>query len=85
MEVKSNTKITFTVNLELDEQEARALNAITIYGSKQFLEFFYKSLGRSYLEPYEKGLISLFAGISNKMPVQLKKFDDVSEILNNSK
>jgi hypothetical protein len=44
----------------LTENEDRAFEAIIGYGWKPFAEFFYKHLGRHYLEKYEKEAINLF-------------------------
>jgi len=61
MQVKAN--MSFEVTFTLTEDEARALRAISIYGSKSFLRVFYEHLGKSALEPHEKGLTSLFEKI----------------------
>lgn len=48
------------VTLVLNEREAAALHAITVYGAKNFIEAFYKTLGRHYLEPYANEVEPLF-------------------------
>ena len=45
--IKSAAEIDFKVMLVLNEVEARALFEITAYGSKPFLDWFYRNLGRS--------------------------------------
>ncbi len=61
---KANTKITLTINLiKLDEEEVRALDALAGYGTDEFIQAFYKVMGRSYLEPFEGGLRSFLDGI----------------------
>lgn len=75
MKVKSDTVIEFNVSLELRESEARALLALTTYGSKQFLEAFYSQLGRVYMEEHEKGLVSLFTSIKQEIPGHLDRID----------
>lgn len=52
--------------LVLSEQEAGALHQLTGYGTDQFLEVFYKHLGKAYLGPYEQGLRSLFESIKSQ-------------------
>lgn len=74
-EFKSGGMVNFTLWINLNESESRALEAITLYGSDKFLEFFYEKLGRSYLEPHEKGIRSLFATITDQLPPHLKKAD----------
>lgn len=51
------------VTLVLSEDEAKALDALVGYGHAQFLEVFYKHLGKAYLQPYERGLKSLFESV----------------------
>lgn len=80
--VKSNSTYIVEINLTLTETEARALAVLPSYGTKQFLEYFYKNLGRHYLEPHEKGLISLFETIKNELPKHLSKADQVRKIIN---
>ncbi len=76
-EINSNTKLILEVKLTLSEEEAKALNAITVYGSDKFLEMFYEHLGKTYLEEYEDGLISLFDSVKDKLSVILKQNDNL--------
>ena len=81
VKAKSDFKIEFTVNLKLTIQEARALNEMVKYGSKAFLEGYYKQLGKSYLQPYESGVISLFETIRAELPYQLHDVDEIIKSL----
>lgn len=63
------------MTLRLTEPEARALLALTVYGTAQFLRVFYAQLGRAYLEPHEAGLASLFAGVGESVPPILRRAD----------
>lgn len=74
-EIQSDIRINFTVMLRLTESEARALSEITKYGHKAFLEGYYKHLGKSYLQPHENGVISLFETIGKELKGQLYKID----------
>ncbi len=85
MKVKSTSSLKVNFTISLTEIEARALKAITEYGSKPFLEMFYEKLGRSALEPYEDGIIDLFNTIGNELPEHLKKADHARDIWNESK
>jgi hypothetical protein len=60
-----------TATLTLTEQELGALDALAGYGVEGFLTAFYTTMGRSYLQPYEKGLRSLFETITATCPVAL--------------
>jgi len=70
----------FTVHLTLSESEARALDALTSYGIKAFLETFYKHLGQDCLKPYEDGLTSLFSSIDSQLPPHLKRIDNTRKL-----
>jgi len=74
--VSINVTVGVQVHLILNEDEALALDALAGYGIDPFLEVFYKSLGRAYLQPHEKGLRSLFAGIRECVP---SRFNDAQE------
>jgi len=75
MSIKSNSTMGFQLYLELNESEARALLALTRYGSKSFLEVFYKSLGQTELKDDENGLISLFETVKTEMPKHISRID----------
>lgn len=81
--VKSQSTFETKIYLELSEVEARALSVLPSYGTKNFLDFFYVKLGRHYLEPHEKGLVSLFETIKEELPKHLQKADKVRNILEN--
>ena len=81
-EIKSNLQLNFEVTLKMTLSEARALKEITGYGYKSFLEGYYKQLGRSYLQPHEKGVISLFETIKEHLPEQLNKADQMIKDIN---
>lgn len=77
--IKSTSSIDFSVTIKLSEKEARALNAITFYGTKEFLETFYKHLGKNYLQPHEDGVKLLFETLKTEMSKHLDKFDKVRQ------
>jgi hypothetical protein len=54
--LKSETKITCSITIELSEVEARALDAVLGYNVDAFLKTFYKEMGEHYLKPHEEGL-----------------------------
>lgn len=60
--------VTLNVCIEFTEQEARALDALTVYGDDEFIKTFKENLGKSYLEPWEDGLRSLFTSIRSTLP-----------------
>jgi len=78
--IKSTSFVEIGVILRLTEKEARALKAITEYGSKAFLETFYEHMGKSVLQPYEEGIIDLFLTIKEELPEHLRRADDARNI-----
>lgn len=54
------TELTAKVFIELTEGEALALAAICGYGPREFKEWFYRNMGKVYLQPHEKHLDTLF-------------------------
>ena len=48
-EIAKNVELNFQVTLKLTETEALALDALVGYGLRQFLDVFYKHMGRAYL------------------------------------
>ncbi len=79
---KSDFKIEFTINLKLSIAEARALNEMVKYGSKVFLEGYYKQLGKSYLQPFERGVVSLFETVRTELPFKLHDVDKIIRSIN---
>lgn len=63
--IEGRATLTAMVTIALSENEARALNALTKYGTEAFLKTFYEHLGQPILKPYEMGLRSLFKSIEN--------------------
>jgi predicted ribonuclease YlaK len=78
MKTRGNLTIDFSVTINLNESEIRALDALAGYGTKEFLEVFYKHMGEHYLKPNEEGLTTLFEKIKElRQPIaamdELKK------------
>lgn len=68
-------RLDLDVALVLTEPEVRALDALTGYGVKSFLEVFYERMGEYYLKPHEDGLRSLFDTVRSELPPILKRLD----------
>ncbi len=81
-EIKATLDLEMKITLELSLAEARALNAITTYGSKPFLEGYYKQLGKSYLKPHEQGVVSLFETIKQNLPFKLTNANEIIKAVN---
>ena len=80
--IKSKLEFDIKISIELTLSEAKALKEITGYGHKSFLEGYYKQLGKSYLQPHEKGVISLFETIKQTLPNELHKADKYIAAIN---
>ncbi len=81
VKIKSESEVKLEVVLVLSEAEARALHAMTVYGTKSFLEVFYAKLGKDAMQPYEKGISSLFETVKKELPPHLKKMSDIRKML----
>lgn len=57
--VIGHSPMNLTVTIELNEQEAGALDALFGYDAQSFLDAFYRLMGQAYLKPYERGFRSL--------------------------
>lgn len=70
-EFKPKLTLKWELTVTLSEDEAQALDAIVGYGAREFLEVFYKHMGRAYLEPFEAGFHSLAKAIGQQLGPQL--------------
>ena len=73
--VLNNTKIDFELVLGLNEEEARALDALTGYDVDSFLRVFYEKMSTHYMKPHEAGLRTLFASVRKIVPTYLTRVD----------
>lgn len=83
--MKITSKQEFHIQLEMTEEEARALDALVGYGGdtfvEKFLPVFYEKMGKHYMKPHEKGLAKLFDNIRVNIGSSLKKIDQARDIL----
>ena len=77
--IHSRSRIEVKITLSLNEEEARALEALAGYGHKDFVERFYEKFGRHYMEGHEEGLMSFLKSVTEIMPRELKKIDKARE------
>jgi len=80
-DIKPKATVLFQVHLTLPEEEARALEALTVYGDDSFIQLFYAKLGTSELKPHQAGLRALFASIRQALSPQLTVIDSAREVL----
>lgn len=86
-EAKLNAKTTFEakMTIELTESEARALNEMTKYGIKSFIEGYRKCLGSHYIDPHIDGLTSLFETIDKTLPNEIYELDKCKKAIDDIK
>lgn len=81
----SSIKLDITVKIELTLEEAEALKQMTAYGAESFLQGYYKQLGKSYMQPHENGIKSLFETINKTLPNEISKADKIINAINEIK
>lgn len=74
------TELNTKIFLELTEGEAGALDAICGYGPQVFKEWFYRNLGKHYLQKYEKHIDSLFEK-ARSLDYDVKRIQKIREEL----
>ena len=55
-EIEERSVVKVDAKFTVSEGELRALEALAGYGDDAFIEMFYKTLGKTYLQPHEKHL-----------------------------
>lgn len=78
-------EVTATATFLLDEEEMRALDALTGYGIDPFLKVFYEKMGAHYLKPHEEGLRSLFKSVREAIPRILDRATEAREVFEGTK
>ena len=80
MKFSVSSVVTTTVYLELPEEGARALEAITVYGANGFIKCFEDRLGKDPLHGLHNAVRSLFISIEKIKP-ELHKIDTIRKTL----
>lgn len=71
--IAQHAGVSLSATLTLTEPELAALEALAGYGDDAFLRNFYQLLGRTYLEPHEKGVRTLFRTVREHIPGLLSR------------
>lgn len=79
--IKSDIKVTGTITIELNEEEARALNAMSLYGTNAFINAFEENLGKFYFEPYRNGIATLFETANGEVKAYLDQIDKCKKVI----
>lgn len=79
--ITAKPQLTVRVFFEVDEKEARALDALSGYGDDAFVEAFYEKLGTAYMSPHEEGLRSFLKSVREVVAPAIQKVDTAREIV----
>jgi hypothetical protein len=77
--------VVLKVAIQLDEGEARALEAMAGYGDDAFVKVFYEHLGKAYMQEHEQSLRSLLKSVRKMMSPLLSKTDDARRLFHEKK
>ncbi len=80
-DLKPKLKLTWELTLKLNEDEAKALEAIFCYGLDVFLKVFYQHMGKHYMEPCESGLRSLETAVHQQLSPQLYDLEQTRQAM----
>lgn len=75
-------KLGINIQFQVDESEARALDALAGYGDDAFIKHFYEFLGKHYMEPHEQGLRMFLKSIREQFSGPLSRIDEARKFLN---
>ena len=81
MKLETKIRVHYECTLRLTEHEMRALDALAGYGTKAFVDIFYRHMGKSYLEPHVGGITTLFEKIRSDGYRQLGLVDEARKVL----
>lgn len=84
IKAQASMSIDYSIQFTLTYEEAKALDALAGYEYKAFLETFYTKMGKHYLEPYEKGLRSLFERIKKDLRYETEAIDQSKKAIENA-
>jgi len=68
-------------DMQLNESECRALEALVGYGDDAFIKAFKDSLGKHYIRDHEAGLRSVFSKIRSTAIPALRRVDDTRRVI----
>lgn len=78
--ITEKAKLDIQIRFAIDEEEARALDALVGYGDDEFIKWFYEFLGKSYMEKHEQGLRKFMSSVREFLPPILSKLDEHKKI-----
>lgn len=82
MKIAQQPTVLLNVTIQLNEEEARALQVIADYGATEFLEGFGQDVGAYRIRYYEAGIHSLFTSLQAELRPILVRTDKARELFN---
>lgn len=83
--IKGQPTIEITLTLKINEEEARALDALSGYNLDDFLKFFYQQMGTSYMQPHEAGFREFLRSVREIVPLWLARADNARRLFEGKK
>jgi hypothetical protein len=81
-QIDARPTIQLLVSFRLDEEEARALDALVGYGDDAFIKAFQEKLGEHYMRDHEQGLRRFFQTTRQLLPGILNSADAARKAFN---
>lgn len=81
-EIEERSIVKVDAKFTVSEGELRALEALAGYGDDAFIEMFYKTLGKTYLQPHEKYLREFLKSIRSIATPILSRTDAARKAFN---
>jgi hypothetical protein len=81
-EIEERSVVKVDAKFTVSEGELRALEALAGYGDDAFIEMFYKTLGKTYLQPHEKHLREFLKSIRSIATPILSRTDAARKAFN---
>lgn len=81
-EIEERSVVKVDAKFTVSEGELRALEALAGYGDDAFIEMFYKTLGKTYLQPHEKHLREFLKSIRSIATPILSRTDSARKAFN---
>lgn len=81
-EIEERSIVKVDAKFTVSEGELRALEALAGYGDDAFIEMFYKTLGKTYLQPHEKHLREFLKSIRSIATPILSRTDAARKAFN---
>ena len=80
--IEEKSSVQVEAKFTVSEGELRALEALAGYGDDAFIEMFYKTLGKTYLQPHEKHLREFLKSIRSIATPILSRTDAARKAFN---